>query len=134
MRISDWSSDVCSSDLPRVKVGVDCGSSTARWPLPGGTMTDTAERSATSTDAVAEVRAWLEENWDPDLTVAEWWERLGLAGWAAPGLPENAYGRGLNRSDSVRSEEHTSELQSLMRISYAVFCLKKKTTEQTQKH
>src|SRR3546814_19712805 len=47
---------------PRVKVGVDCGSSTARWPLPGGTMTDTAERSATSTDAVAEVRAWPEEN------------------------------------------------------------------------
>src|SRR3546814_7808522 len=36
-----------------------------------------------------------------------------------------------------RSEEHTSELQSLMRISYAVFCLKKKTakkTDQTQKH
>src|SRR3546814_7947156 len=31
----------------------------------------------------------------------------------------------------VRSEEHTSELQSLMRISYAVFCLKKKTTKQT---
>src|SRR3546814_5694391 len=31
---------------------------------------------------------------------------------------------------SIRSEEHTSELQSLMRISYAVFCLKKKTTEQ----
>src|SRR3546814_3123222 len=33
---------------------------------------------------------------------------------------------------SVRSEEHTSELQSLMRISYAVFCLKKKTRHQTQ--
>src|SRR3546814_8640958 len=33
---------------------------------------------------------------------------------------------------SVRSEEHTSELQSLMRISYAVFCLKKKKTEQTK--
>src|SRR3546814_5031776 len=32
------------------------------------------------------------------------------------------------RMDAVRSEEHTSELQSLMRISYAVFCLKKKTT------
>src|SRR3546814_5659879 len=31
--------------------------------------------------------------------------------------------------DAARSEEHTSELQSLMRISYAVFCLKKKTTE-----
>src|SRR3546814_2000356 len=113
MRISDWSSDVCSSDLPRVKVGVDCGSSTARWPLPGGTMTDTAERSATSTDAVAEVRAWLEENWDPDLTVAEWWERLGLAGWAAPGLPENAYGRGLNRSDSVAVQSAIAEFGAL---------------------
>src|SRR3546814_6774823 len=34
---------------------------------------------------------------------------------------------------AVRSEEHTSELQSLMRISYAVFCLKKKTTPATQR-
>src|SRR3546814_9375013 len=34
---------------------------------------------------------------------------------------------------SVRSEEHTSELQSLMRISYAVFCLKKKKKEKAQK-
>src|SRR3546814_2663794 len=33
-----------------------------------------------------------------------------------------------------RSEEHTSELQSLMRISYAVFCLKKKTQQKTSKH
>src|SRR3546814_1872225 len=33
--------------------------------------------------------------------------------------------------DAVRSEEHTSELQSLMRISYAVFCLKKKTTNES---
>jgi hypothetical protein len=55
-------------------------------------VTDTAERTSPSTDAVEEVRAWLEENWDPDLTVAEWWERLGLSGWAAPGLPVNAYG------------------------------------------
>src|SRR3546814_7959648 len=35
---------------------------------------------------------------------------------------------------AARSEEHTSELQSLMRISYAVFCLKKKTTTKTDKH
>src|SRR3546814_3921332 len=35
---------------------------------------------------------------------------------------------GLSFSEAGRSEEHTSELQSLMRISYAVFCLKKKTT------
>src|SRR3546814_3617609 len=53
--------------------------------------------------------------------------------------PHNAYDTGvfavttpffdvLERLESPRSEEHTSELQSLMRISYAVFCLKKKTT------
>src|SRR3546814_2926535 len=35
--------------------------------------------------------------------------------------------------ETIRSEEHTSELQSLMRISYAVFCLKKKTTQKTNK-
>src|SRR3546814_11102071 len=38
-------------------------------------------------------------------------------------------GRGMVTSPSVRSEEHTSELQSLMRISYAVFCLKKKNKQ-----
>ena len=36
---------------------------------------------------VDELRSWLELNWDPDLTVGEWWERLGLAGWSAPTLP-----------------------------------------------
>ena len=64
-------------------------------------MTDTAERTSSRSDAVEEVTEWLKENWDPDLTVAEWWERLGLSGWAAPGLPENAYGKGLNRNDAV---------------------------------
>src|SRR3546814_5962794 len=39
-------------------------------------------------------------------------------------------GFGIEPSDGARSEEHTSELQSLMRISYAVFCLKKKNKEQ----
>src|SRR3546814_346497 len=38
------------------------------------------------------------------------------------------------KAGSVRSEEHTSELQSLMRISYAVFCLKKKTPSNTKTH
>ncbi len=48
-----------------------------------------------------ELRDWLAENWDPDLTVGEWWERLGRAGWAAPLLPTDAYGRGLNRADAM---------------------------------
>src|SRR3546814_2287904 len=46
----------------------------------------------------------------------------GLVQWTAAGVGDQAF--------TVRSEEHTSELQSLMRISYAVFCLKKKTTIQ----
>jgi alkylation response protein AidB-like acyl-CoA dehydrogenase len=60
-------------------------------------------------DVIDELRAWLDENWDPDLTVAEWWERLGLAGWSAPSLPENAYGRGLSRNDAVRVAETIGE-------------------------
>src|SRR3546814_8474910 len=42
------------------------------------------------------------------------------------------YRRGSDQSEQRRSEEHTSELQSLMRISYAVFCLKKKTTKHSR--
>src|SRR3546814_7082407 len=57
--------------------------------------------------------------------------------------PRNRRGRGASRlalgchgcrADPSRSEEHTSELQSLMRISYAVFCLKKKTQHYQNKH
>ncbi|MGH9048975.1 MAG: acyl-CoA dehydrogenase family protein, partial [Acidimicrobiia bacterium] len=42
-----------------------------------------------------EVRAWLKENWDPDLTVAQWWDRLAESGWAMPQWPEQWFGRGL---------------------------------------
>src|SRR3546814_4510970 len=51
--------------------------------------------------------------------------RLLLAAFAAPAIARRRSGYGHSRP--LRSEEHTSELQSLMRISYAVFCLKKKT-------
>lgn len=65
---------------------------------------------APSTDAYAELRAelraWLEQNWDPDLTVGEWWERLGLAGWVAPSWPSQWFGRDLSRDESnVVAEE-----------------------------
>jgi alkylation response protein AidB-like acyl-CoA dehydrogenase len=60
------------------------------------TMTTT-----TGNELVDELRTWLSDNWDADLTVAQWWERLGLSGWAAPSLPTHAYGRGLSRNDSV---------------------------------
>src|SRR3546814_10105061 len=48
---------------------------------------------------------------------------------APPGAPEEQYGQ---RDERLRSEEHTSELQSLMRISYAVFCLNKKKKQMKQ--
>ena len=60
-------------------------------------------------DVLDQLRDWLRENWDPDLTVAQWWERLGVDGWAAPGLPANAYGRGLSRNDVVRVQQTIAE-------------------------
>jgi alkylation response protein AidB-like acyl-CoA dehydrogenase len=55
-------------------------------------------------DPIEELREWLDVNWDPELTVAQWWERLGLAGWSAPLLPVDSYGRGLSRSDALRAQ------------------------------
>ena len=66
-------------------------------------MTDTAAR--TTPDVTTEVTAWLEENWDPDLTVGEWWDRLGASGWAAPTWPEDWYGKGLSRQDGVAVQQ-----------------------------
>ena len=54
-----------------------------------------------STDVVAELKTWLAENWDPDLTVREWWTRLGESGWAAPTWPVEWYGKGLSRPEGV---------------------------------
>jgi alkylation response protein AidB-like acyl-CoA dehydrogenase len=48
-------------------------------------------------EVASEVRAWLKDNWDPDLTLAEWWERLADSGWAVPTWPEESLGRGLTR-------------------------------------
>jgi alkylation response protein AidB-like acyl-CoA dehydrogenase len=58
--------------------------------------------SLSSEEIVEELRSWLDDNWDPDLTVAQWWERLGLAGYSSPSLPTNAYGKGVSRADAVR--------------------------------
>lgn len=64
------------------------------------TLTDAEARS--HADPIEELQDWLGDNWDPDLTVGEWWQRLGLAGWSAPLLPPNRYGRGLSRGDALR--------------------------------
>ena len=48
-------------------------------------------------DLRAEVRAWLDDNWDPDLTVDDWWARVAGAGWTAPHFAPDQGGRGLDR-------------------------------------
>ena len=64
-------------------------------------------------DAVTEVKDWLSANWDPDLTVGDWWERLGTSGWAAPMLPVSAYGKGLARAEVVRVQEAVAEFGAM---------------------
>jgi len=61
-----------------------------------------APPSDITSDITAEVNAWLEENWDPELTVREWWELLGTSGWSAPTLPAEWYGRGASREEGIR--------------------------------
>src|SRR3546814_4568310 len=96
MRISDWSSDVCSSDLTGAE---------PRELLQ--------QRRAERDQAIAEVQQF-------DARITQKQIRAPFAGEL--GIRRVNLGQYLN----PRSEEHTSELQSLMRISYAVFCLKKK--------
>ena len=76
-------------------------------------MTDTAIETTGTDEQLSELRSWLESNWDPDLTVAEWWERLGLSGWAAPGLPTHAYGRAMARSDVVLVQQEIATFGAL---------------------
>ncbi len=63
----------------------------------------TVTETRTAAEQLDELRDWLTDNWDPELTVGEWWERLGMAGWSAPSLPVNAYGRGLTRPDAMQA-------------------------------
>jgi alkylation response protein AidB-like acyl-CoA dehydrogenase len=76
-------------------------------------MTTTDTTVPTGVDPIDELRGWLEESWDPDLTVAEWWERLGTSGWAQPLLPPDRYGRGLGRGDSVRVSREIADFGAL---------------------
>src|SRR3546814_6778637 len=105
MRISDWSSDVCSSDLQHAAQQLDV---LGKARVGGFELLHLAHRvHDRGVVAAAELAA--------DFGQRAGGELLGEV-----------------HGDLARSEEHTSELQSLMRISYAVFCLKKKNKKKRQ--
>src|SRR3546814_5182336 len=117
MRISDWSSDVCSSDL--------------RWDERTRVMAMGAFAAISAAMAVAAGAFGAHGASGPQ--EAEWLRTGGVYQLvhAVAALAIMGFARGpaimlLAGAAIFRSEEHTSELQSLMRISYAVFCLKKK--------
>src|SRR3546814_8036159 len=122
MRISDWSSDVCSSDLLEDSVA-PANKAAARGHI--------ADYLAGTREVVTLVRV---NPLDGHMTAADVAAIVGARPDAimlpkAEGAPGIAQLDTILRSetkDDARSEEHTSELQSLMRISYAVFCLKNK--------
>ena len=62
----------------------------------------TTEPSTSIDDPLVGLLGWLEASWDPELTLAEWWDRLGRSGWAAPMLPSDRFGRALGRRDALR--------------------------------
>jgi alkylation response protein AidB-like acyl-CoA dehydrogenase len=77
-------------------------------------MSDATTTADTDAGTILEeLRSWLSDNWDPDLTVGQWWERLGLAGWAAPTLPTHAYGRGVARSVGVQIQREIAAFGTL---------------------
>src|SRR3546814_5337130 len=118
MRISDWSSDVCSSDLTAAAPPTGCrrpGSLQRSRPKRRGARD--CGQSALSDAAPPSTAGGLRPWWKASAPYAPHADR-GSAALAPAGAA------------AFRSEEHTSELQSLMRISYAVFCLKKKHTNQ----
>src|SRR3546814_9455321 len=111
MRISDWSSDVCSSDLTLLPGQDGCRSSHCRTASVHRRIPCRTRR-----DACRPRPAWRPH---PARSRHN---------------PRSACVRPRGSTGHSRSEEHTSELQSLMRISYAVFCLKKTTTKTLDTH
>src|SRR3546814_6070347 len=105
MRISDWSSDVCSSDLGGQAAARDVVFDQQEMPRPAP---HAVVAQALEVDAVAGSQA------EPGNVLGVGEQHAALAEHAAVAVVQ-----------AVRSEAHTSELQSLMRNSYAVFCLKK---------
>src|SRR3546814_1583825 len=139
MRISDWSSDVCSSDLQDIGnnpvrsaryPGQQCRHPRTAPPHLGISRASLARGSGNQPDR----RLPVFEGRRTPYAVAKIWtgrqHRVGIGqrrqSICFRLLGSQSWIDSADQGTGERSEEHTSELQSLMRISYAVFCLKKK--------
>src|SRR3546814_9849146 len=120
MRISDWSSDVCSSDLQPLLEW-------RRAQLDGAEDDEGAAVGSAGAGLLLLELIGVVRNEVPSLPVAvehglELVDDVGVAGGRGPDVPLQPRDLRL-RGEVGRSERHRSEIQSLMRISYAVFCL-----------
>src|SRR3546814_7705162 len=115
MRISDWSSDVCSSDLARFLAGPGGAGDVQMRPLHLAGETMQEHRADGRAGFARATRGDVGDVGELALDVV---------------IPVRPHRQFPGTITALRSEEHTSELQSLMRISYAVFCLKKKKKKQ----
>src|SRR3546814_1594350 len=113
MRIRDWSSDVCASDL----LGAIKEAAAEANAELGVHDADVGEAISSAASEVADGR------WDGEFPIDVYQTGSGTS----TNMNANEVIASLASERLGRSEEHTSELQSLMRTSYAVFCLKKKT-------
>src|SRR3546814_6566910 len=123
MRISDWSSDVCSSDLGLIpyRTAAEC----IDWSIPCPSIFERKRPLAEATlKRIARgVMRYVVDAANPFIVpIANYGAGLRVNAADEPLTTITANPKG--GAHAVRSEEHTSELQSLMRISYAVFCLK----------
>src|SRR3546814_1381619 len=140
MRIRYWSSDVCSSDLGGRPSAGGCPAQLARNGLMAARYT--VEQLRARVGQELGVSEWLQveqhlidgfgratRDPDPLHMDPEWAARkTPYGGTIAFGFWTLSMLTCFSNEIPMRSEEHTSELQSIMRISYAVFCLKKKNT------
>src|SRR3546814_10466818 len=120
MRISDWSSDVCSSDLAArgIVACASCHGAAGNSSIPAN-----PNLAAQPHEYLAKQLADFQTKQGADKPARN------VAG--GNHTPLTAMALNLTPEDLSRSEEHTSELQSLIRISYAVLCFKKKTSSHT---
>src|SRR3546814_8306823 len=135
MRISDWSSDVCSSDLPLHFQGIvgekpnfadvqeiEHSRRDGKIPCINGKAESNIGVDGVETLVLQRIGAQLVDKADAASLLTEVQEY-------APACLGDLMQRLMKLRTAIRSEEHTSELQSLMRISYAVFCLKNKNNK-----